>query len=922
MRIVTEFSIRRPGLVLLLAVLATFSVAPGIPKLTLRTDGHALIPPRAEEFKADQAIRAEFGILDPVVILVRSGHADGVFNVETLRYVRELTAALARVEGVRLSTIQSLATEVGLDREPNSIRFATLLDPMPTSGGALRKLRGDIERIKLYSGSIVAFDEKSTAIYVGTPAGCDRVLFFREVERAIGTVKKPESDETHVIGSPVAEALLGLHILEDLGVPTALLGAETFGRDPEHGWFFPASLYELRTLVARKIGLLPVTILLMVAVFAICFRRFAASMIPMIEVGACLFFLFGLMGLLSIPVYLTIAIVPIIITTTGVCDEIHVLSRYRAMLRARASWPTARGEREEVVRETMHDMFGPVVRTSITTAIGFVSFAWAPIEPVRMFGIVTTIGVLFCMVWSLTVMPALLVLIDSRRVVREGGVEAAGSSRGESAFFNRFAGVMIRRRGIVIPAFAMLLAASAIGISRLRIQDSWIDGFDPRSEFRRATTAFNGQFFGTHVLQLCLDASARTFSYTLKSEELGQQEYPVKPDGESRGGLAMADHVGDRVVFSPGGPTSVATSQATTFPAARLSEMDQTWRATIASVSRRDGLDFFRVTASDGLPIFLMGRGDAPIRADVGVNPVCSPRVLKALADLGEFVRGRSAYAVGGVMGAPDFIATSNFMIHPDEPGSRVIPDEIGEVESLWSKYAFIRGEERREQIVNDDYTRTLTSIYLRFANFVDTAKLMAEIREFERERLAPLGVFVTFAGDTAVSQALIEGIVTTQVQSLGLSIVGILVVTSLLGRSLRYGLYCTLPCALSLPLVFAAMGWLDIPLGVATSMFAAMIIGAGVDFAIHLLDRFRADRAADPDAEVSSVIRRAIRETGFPVTVNALSLSAGLLVLTLSQVPANARLGVLLAIGLLSCLFVSMILLPAMLMWRPLRGE
>ena len=106
----------------------------------------------------------------------------------------------------------------------------------------------------------------------------------------------------------------------------------------------------------------------------------------------------------------------------------------------------------------------------------------------------------------------------------------------------------------------------------------------------------------------------------------------------------------------------------------------------------------------------------------------------------------------------------------------------------------------------------------------------MREIRSYEKEHLTPLGIRVGFAGDVAVSQSLIQGIVRTQLQSLFWSLVGIWAVTTVLGRSLRWGIYCVLPSALAVLINFAVMGWMGIPLGVATSMFAGMTLGIGVD--------------------------------------------------------------------------------------------
>src|SRR5271170_7118897 len=89
----SRLATRHPKRMLLIAALVTFAAAPGMLRLKLRTDGHALVTPTAPEVVTDAAIRAHFGIHDQIVVLIRSGGADGVFNPVTLQLVRDLTAA-------------------------------------------------------------------------------------------------------------------------------------------------------------------------------------------------------------------------------------------------------------------------------------------------------------------------------------------------------------------------------------------------------------------------------------------------------------------------------------------------------------------------------------------------------------------------------------------------------------------------------------------------------------------------------------------------------------------------------------------------------------------------------------------------------------------------------------------------------------
>ena len=105
---------------------------------------------------------------------------------------------------------------------------------------------------------------------------------------------------------------------------------------------------------------------------------------------------------------------------------------------------------------------------------------------------------------------------------------------------------------------------------------------------------------------------------------------------------------------------------------------------------------------------------------------------------------------------------------------------------------------------------------------------------------LAPVHGRVELAGDVAVSQAMIPAIVRSQLGSLLLAVAGNLLIVSLLFRSLRAGLACIAPSAVAVAWTFGVMGWLGIPLGVATSMFCAVTLGIGVDYGIHFFERFQ----------------------------------------------------------------------------------
>lgn len=887
-RSAAHLAICRPRTVLALAAAATLAAGAGLPQLTLRTDGHALVSPDAPEVVQDQAIRERFGLEDQIVVLIQSSHPDGIFNPGTVQLVRDLTAELKRLPGINPASVLSLATEPSFRLRPGTLINQTLLEPPLKTRAELDLLREDLRRIELYTGTLVSFDGRSTAVMVGTPAGADRTRLYEQVLGRIAALGSVPEDIA-VTGAPVAEALLGIHILEDLGVPAALLGTSTRSHKETSVWKRPASLHELRLLLARKIGLVPVALLVMMAVFLVAFRNIVALLLPLLEVAATLAFVFGLLGWFGVPVYLTLAVTPVLLTAMCVTDEIHLFGRYATLLREQSAL-----RHPEVVRQTLDDMVSPIVSTSLTTAIGFAAFAFSPLPPVRAFGIFTGLGVLFAMLYSLTVIPAMLVLTPTGPFLSR---RPAAAAAGLAAAFGRLAVAVARHRWWAIGTVLLVMALSPLGLRRLTVQDSWIDGFDPDSEFRRATKMVNEQYFGMHLLLVTLDA-------------------PAVATGE----IPIADLAGDEIrlpanlvehpALIAGSPITL-TRVETDHPERPASAPP--WRSRLEMVTPRGDQMVARFPHGSAAtnprpPEWQTGR----VRFEMVAQSHLRPDLIRLSGELASFIRERRQDSVGGVLGPYEYILTTRFMARPNDPAARQLPGDAGEIKLMWDFYGLARGRERLRQIVDSNFWQSVTTVFLKDANFRDTARLMRDLREFERERLSPAGIKLGLGGDVAVSQSLIQGIVATQLKSLGWALAGICLVTALFVRSLRWGLLCVLPSAVAVLVNFGLMGWVGIPLGVATSMFAGMTLGLGVDFAIHFFAGHELARAAGAAAAEAS--RRAMAFSGPPVLINTLAIALGFGVMLLSQVPANARLGALLVLAMVNCLLASLLLLPALL--------
>lgn len=177
-------------------------------------------------------------------------------------------------------------------------------------------------------------------------------------------------------------------------------------------------------------------------------------------------------------------------------------------------------------------------------------------------------------------------------------------------------------------------------------------------------------------------------------------------------------------------------------------------------------------------------------------------------------------------------------------------------------------------------------------------------------ERAAPEATWM--AGPHITNAESIRGIRADLLRTSLVSSVLVLLVLALGLRDWRQPLVVLPPVLLGNLLALAGMQALMGSLNLYSSLGTALLIGLGVDFGVHLSARHGGHREAGEDVETS--ILSAFRETGPPCVTAALTSAAAFLVLGLSDFRGIQQLGAMLAIGILTCLGASFLLLPLLL--------
>ncbi len=164
-------------------------------------------------------------------------------------------------------------------------------------------------------------------------------------------------------------------------------------------------------------------------------------------------------------------------------------------------------------------------------------------------------------------------------------------------------------------------------------------------------------------------------------------------------------------------------------------------------------------------------------------------------------------------------------------------------------------------------------------------------------------------SGTPVLNRGLSTSVFANQWKSLALSLALVLVIMSVLYRSVAAGLLGIAPTVLTLLVIYGSMNILGLHLEVGTSMLASLIIGAGVDYGVHFLAGFR----AAPGETLELAATRAARHSGVASFCNAIMVSAGLFVLTLGEARPLKTVGGLTGAAMLVAAVATFVVIPAL---------
>lgn len=247
------------------------------------------------------------------------------------------------------------------------------------------------------------------------------------------------------------------------------------------------------------------------------------------------------------------------------------------------------------------------------------------------------------------------------------------------------------------------------------------------------------------------------------------------------------------------------------------------------------------------------------------------------------------------------------------ELGYNAIPESREAVAQYLELYSMNADAADFERFVNFDYTKTLMTVQYHAANLNEVDKLLSSMDDLLKEEPAPFVV----GGFSLIDKELSESVKTGQYYSLLVAFIAILILLSIIFRSIIAGFMGSLPLVFAVFCTFGLMGWIGIELNIVTALLSSISIGLGVDFTIHIFWRLKYELSNGKNW--IEAVKSTEISIGRGISINAFSVMIGFSVLFLSAFPLIQSFGFLIIISLFFCLICALILIPALcLIFKP----
>ena len=232
-------------------------------------------------------------------------------------------------------------------------------------------------------------------------------------------------------------------------------------------------------------------LLFIIATLWFVFRKLIWVIVPISSCFFSVLIMTGLLGLLGWKVTVISSNFIALMLILTMAMNIHMSTRF---LQLTNDFPNS--SNFEIISMTTAKMFWPIIYTVLTTVCAFLSLIFSGIKPIIDFGWMMTFGLITSFVITFTLLPTLLGFVSNHNVnIKEDS---------DSKITSFFGKISINNKNTIFTLTGLVIVLSVIGISRLEVENSFINYFNKNTEIYKGMKLIDEKLGGTTPLEVIL----------------------------------------------------------------------------------------------------------------------------------------------------------------------------------------------------------------------------------------------------------------------------------------------------------------------------------------------------------------------------------------------------------------------------------
>ena len=201
-----------------------------------------------------------------------------------------------------------------------------------------------------------------------------------------------------------------------------------------------------------------------------------------------------------------------------------------------------------------------------------------------------------------------------------------------------------------------------------------------------------------------------------------------------------------------------------------------------------------------------------------------------------------------------------------DDPQFETVPVERDKVNNLFTMYSMSGDPDDFSSLVDYDYKVCLITA---FSKVMTTKEIFAYVNEMTNQVKVVMdpSLDVDFTGMIVILRDLVIMVVRSSALSIIFSLIIIGIIASIFFKRILWGVLAVVPLSSAVIINFGFMGYFGIELSHITALLSSVIIGVGVDFAIHYISQYR---RLSKTIGTNKLSRSVVDDVGYPIILDA----------------------------------------------------